>query len=192
MSTPMKPLPSRTQTVPSSRFWFNRQVQKSIGLYKIVASTTPKDYKSTKGNLTIYVQFSMEPGSQCWTKRSRSQGPLSGIFRKPQDQLLYLQLEQRSLSSVQKSTVSHFFWINSKSTCLISRRLLQKYYILPGRIRRMASCYLRMNALDVKELCCPILWTLGTYASYILKMWLVQIELCSKCVKNTPKFKDSV
>lgn len=114
MSTPMKPLPSRTQTIPSSRFWFNRQVQKSIGLYKIVASTTPKDYKSTKGNLKIYVQFSMEPGSQCWTRRSRSQGPLSGIFRKPQDQLLYLQLEQRSLSSVQKSTVSHFFWINSK------------------------------------------------------------------------------
>ena len=56
----------------------------------------------------------------------------------------------------------------------------------------MASCYLHMNALDVKELCCTILWTLGTYASYVLKMWLVQIELCSKCVKNTPKFKDSV
>jgi hypothetical protein len=125
MSTSMKPLPSRTQTVPSTRFCFNRKDQKSIGLYKIVASTTPKDYKSTKGkpdNLCLI--FHKEPGSQCWTRKSKSQGPLSGRPRKPQDQLLYIELEQRFLSSVRKSTVSHFFWINSKSTCLISRRLL--------------------------------------------------------------------
>lgn len=189
MSTAMNPLPSRAQTVPSSRFWFNRQVQKSIGLYKIVASTTPKDYKSTKGkpdNLCLILQRSLghSVGPEGVEVKVRCQEDLENRRAS-----CYIYSQSRDLSPLSES---HFFWINSKSTCLISRRLLQKYYILPGRIRRMASCYLRMNALDVKQQCCPILWTLGTYASYALKTWLVQIDLCSKCVKEAPKFKDSV